>query len=125
MLLGYLSFVGGNGEGGRDGHSWERGCPHPPSEADGNVRKERRGRVLPRGYPRSQGKRSGPLSGNTRDPAVDALLAPGRPFSGEVARLVPQRTSLMPELLLRDLSAEQAADLLEFLASLKDSRGGR
>jgi putative heme-binding domain-containing protein len=37
----------------------------------------------------------------------------------KVATLVPQRTSLMPELLLRDLTAEQAADLLEFLASLK------
>jgi putative heme-binding domain-containing protein len=37
----------------------------------------------------------------------------------KVERLVPQQKSLMPELLLRDLSAEQAADLLEFLASLK------
>jgi putative heme-binding domain-containing protein len=37
----------------------------------------------------------------------------------EVARLVPRQQSLMPELLLRDLTAEQAADLLEFLASLK------
>ena len=37
----------------------------------------------------------------------------------KVERLVPQPKSLMPELLLRDLSAEQAADLLEFLSSLK------
>ena len=36
-----------------------------------------------------------------------------------VAVLAPQRNSLMPELLLRDLTAEQAADLLAFLASLK------
>jgi putative heme-binding domain-containing protein len=37
----------------------------------------------------------------------------------DVERLAPQPRSLMPELLLRDLTAEQAADLLEFLASLK------
>jgi uncharacterized repeat protein (TIGR03806 family) len=39
--------------------------------------------------------------------------------SGEVERLAPQARSLMPELLLRDLTAQQAADLLEFLATLK------
>jgi hypothetical protein len=33
--------------------------------------------------------------------------------------MAPQSKSLMPELLLRDLTAEQAADLVEFLASLK------
>ena len=37
----------------------------------------------------------------------------------KVATLVPTQKSLMPDLLLRDLTAEQAADLLEFLASLK------
>lgn len=37
----------------------------------------------------------------------------------KVAILAPQKNSLMPELLLRDLTAEQVADLLEFLASLK------
>ncbi len=37
----------------------------------------------------------------------------------KVERLTPQAKSLMPELLLRDLTAAQAADLLEFLASLK------
>jgi hypothetical protein len=37
----------------------------------------------------------------------------------KVEKLIPQTKSLMPEQLLRDLSAEQAADLLEFLASLK------
>ena len=31
----------------------------------------------------------------------------------------PQQKSLMPELLLRDLTAQQVADLLEYLASLK------
>ncbi len=39
--------------------------------------------------------------------------------AAKVAALVPQQKSLMPELLLRDLTAEQAADLLEFLATLK------
>ena len=39
--------------------------------------------------------------------------------AAKVAALAPQRNSLMPELLLRDLTAEQAADLLAFLASLK------
>jgi putative heme-binding domain-containing protein len=37
----------------------------------------------------------------------------------KVATLVPQQKSIMPELLLRDLTASQAADLVEFLASLK------
>jgi putative heme-binding domain-containing protein len=39
--------------------------------------------------------------------------------AAKVERLAPQSKSLMPELLLRDLTAEQAADLLEFLAGLK------
>lgn len=39
--------------------------------------------------------------------------------AAKVAGLHPQKDSIMPELLLRDLTAEQAADLLEFLASLK------
>ncbi len=39
--------------------------------------------------------------------------------SAEIDRLVPQPRSLMPELLLRDLTAQQVADLLEFLASLR------
>jgi hypothetical protein len=39
--------------------------------------------------------------------------------SAKVERLAPQPKSLMPELLLRDLTAEQAADLLEFLSGLK------
>jgi putative heme-binding domain-containing protein len=36
-----------------------------------------------------------------------------------VESLAPQQKSLMPELLLRDVTLEQAADLLEFLAGLK------
>ncbi len=39
--------------------------------------------------------------------------------ANKVDTLAPQRNSLMPELLLRDLTAEQAADLLAFLSSLK------
>jgi hypothetical protein len=39
--------------------------------------------------------------------------------SAKVQTVAPQRNSLMPELLLRDLTAEQAADLVEFLAGLK------
>ncbi len=39
--------------------------------------------------------------------------------TSKVEHLAPQKNSLMPELLLRDLTAEQAADLLEFLAGLK------
>lgn len=37
----------------------------------------------------------------------------------DVQQFVPQRQSIMPELLLRDMTAEQVADLLEFLESLK------
>jgi putative heme-binding domain-containing protein len=36
-----------------------------------------------------------------------------------VAALQAQATSLMPEMLFRDLTAQQAADLVDFLASLK------
>jgi len=39
--------------------------------------------------------------------------------NAEVEQLVPQSRSLMPELLLRDLTAQQVADLLEFMASLR------
>lgn len=37
----------------------------------------------------------------------------------EIEQLVPQRKSLMPELLVRDLTAQQVADLLAYLSSLK------
>ena len=36
-----------------------------------------------------------------------------------VVSIVPQQKSIMPDLLLRDLTIEQAADLVEFLARLK------
>jgi putative heme-binding domain-containing protein len=39
--------------------------------------------------------------------------------SDQVEQLSPQPRSLMPELLLRDLTAQQAADLIEFLAVQK------
>jgi len=40
----------------------------------------------------------------------------------EVEELVTQRKSLMPELLLKDMTAQQVADLLAFLASLKTTK---
>ena len=39
--------------------------------------------------------------------------------AGNVEFTAPQQKSLMPELLLRDMTAEQVADLLSFLESLK------
>jgi putative heme-binding domain-containing protein len=39
--------------------------------------------------------------------------------STQIERLTPQQRSLMPELLLRDMTAQQVADLLEYLSSLK------
>lgn len=39
--------------------------------------------------------------------------------SKQIEQLVPQRQSLMPDLLLRDMTAQQVADLLEYLSSLK------
>jgi uncharacterized repeat protein (TIGR03806 family) len=39
--------------------------------------------------------------------------------SAEIERMVPQSRSLMPELLLRDMTAQQVADLLDFLAGLR------
>ncbi len=37
----------------------------------------------------------------------------------KIEQLVPQRQSLMPDLLLRDMTAQQVADLLAYLSSLK------
>ena len=37
----------------------------------------------------------------------------------QIEQLVPQRQSLMPDLLLRDMTAQQVADLLAYLGSLK------
>jgi putative heme-binding domain-containing protein len=39
--------------------------------------------------------------------------------ANEVELVVPQRQSIMPDLQLRDMTAEQVADLLEFLVGLK------
>lgn len=38
---------------------------------------------------------------------------------GDVELIAPQQKSLMPELLLQDMTAEQVADLLEYLSTLK------
>ena len=43
----------------------------------------------------------------------------------EVEELIAQRKSLMPELLLKDMTAQQVADLLAFLASLKTPPASR
>jgi putative heme-binding domain-containing protein len=40
-------------------------------------------------------------------------------IAGDVENVTAQRQSLMPEQLLRDLSAQQAADLIDYLAGLK------
>jgi putative heme-binding domain-containing protein len=50
-----------------------------------------------------------------RDAADKEIRIP----TSKVASLTPQKTSLMPDQLLRDLTAEQATDLLEYLTSLK------
>ncbi len=39
----------------------------------------------------------------------------------EVEVLVPQRQSLMPDLLLRDMTAQQVADLVAYLGTLKSA----
>lgn len=48
--------------------------------------------------------------------AQDKLL---RVSSKQIEQLVPQRQSLMPDLLFRDMTAQQVADLLEYLSTLK------
>jgi putative heme-binding domain-containing protein len=64
---------------------------------------------------------TGLLASRTAQAVVlrDAAGKERRIPASEVEKLMPQKTSLMPEQLLRDLTADQAADLLEFLASLK------
>lgn len=42
----------------------------------------------------------------------------------DVELLAPQQKSLMPELLLRDMTAQEVADLLKFLTSLKSVESG-
>ena len=49
----------------------------------------------------------------------DAQAKEHRFAPGAIARLAPQPKSLMPEGVLRDLTEQQAADLLAYLASLK------
>jgi putative heme-binding domain-containing protein len=39
--------------------------------------------------------------------------------AADIETMVPQQKSLMPELLLRDMTAREVVDMLEFLASLK------
>jgi putative heme-binding domain-containing protein len=51
----------------------------------------------------------------------DAQAKEYRLAAGEVDTVTAQKQSLMPEQLLRDLTAQQAVDLLDFLASLKGS----
>jgi putative heme-binding domain-containing protein len=48
-----------------------------------------------------------------RDARNQAIRVP----AAEVEQLVPQTKSFMPELLVRDLTAQQVADLLEFLSA--------
>jgi putative heme-binding domain-containing protein len=49
----------------------------------------------------------------------DAENKQHRVASGDVETAVPQQKSLMPDLLLKDFTAQQVADLLAYLASLK------
>ncbi len=50
-----------------------------------------------------------------KDAKNQAITVP----AGDVESLLPQPKSLMPEALLRDLTAQEAADLLDYLGSLK------
>jgi putative heme-binding domain-containing protein len=49
----------------------------------------------------------------------DAARKEVRLKASSVARMLAQQTSAMPEFLLQDLTPAEAADLLDFLASLK------
>jgi hypothetical protein len=42
-----------------------------------------------------------------------------RVAADEIEVIVPQQKSLMPDLLLRDMTPQQVADLLAYLSSLK------
>jgi hypothetical protein len=48
-----------------------------------------------------------------KDAQGKTIMVPG----AEIDQLAPQSRSLMPDLVVRDLTAQQVADLLEFLAS--------
>ncbi len=64
---------------------------------------------------------SGLLAERTEKELVlkDAQNQPRRIPAVDLERLAPQPRSLMPEQLLRDLSAQDAADLLEYLTQLR------
>jgi putative heme-binding domain-containing protein len=64
---------------------------------------------------------TGLLVEKTKDAVVlkDAQAKTIRVPTSDVDQLAPQSRSLMPELLLRDLTAQQVADLLEFLTTLR------
>jgi putative heme-binding domain-containing protein len=64
---------------------------------------------------------AGILAERTSDAVVllDAQNARTRVTTAQLRRLVPDGKSAMPELLLSSLTAEEAADLLAFLASLR------
>jgi putative heme-binding domain-containing protein len=64
---------------------------------------------------------TGLLASRTEKEVVlkDAQNRTARVPAAEVEQMLSQSRSLMPELLLRDLTAGQAADLLAYLASLK------
>jgi putative heme-binding domain-containing protein len=64
---------------------------------------------------------TGVIASRTQQELVlrDAADKEQRIPAGKIANVLPQPKSLMPEQLLRDLTAQQAADLLEYLSSLK------
>ena len=64
---------------------------------------------------------TGLLAGRSAD-AIELRDNQGKTIrlpAGDVERIAPVATSLMPELLLRDLTTQQVADLLEYLSTLK------
>ncbi len=70
----------------------------------------------------SDGKVATGLLQEKTDRQVVLIQADGKPFTAaaeEVDALQPQNVSLMPDQLLRDLTAQQAGDLLAFLRSLQ------
>lgn len=52
---------------------------------------------------------------------TDAQNKPVHLLTQEIELLVPQRQSLMPDLLVRDLTAQEVADLLEYVMGLQPS----
>ena len=49
----------------------------------------------------------------------DAQNKPVRLAAADVELLAPQAQSLMPELLLRDMTGQEVADLLDYLLTLR------